>query len=97
MIDDILSQPDAADRLLAFFKKIYLREKIDYDTENLEIAVRRYNYSFYKKQLSFTDNGVMALYSLMVLCETERANLQTIIEGARYQRPPTETEKLLVI
>ena len=97
MIDDILSQPDAADRLLAFFKKIYLREKIDYDTENLEIAVRRYNYSFYKKQLSFTDNGVMALYSLMVLCETERANLQTIIEGARYQRPPTEIEKLLVI
>ena len=97
MIDDILSQPDAADRLLEFLKKIYLRGNVEYDPENLEIAVRRYNYSFYKKQLGFTDNGVMALYALMVLCETERANLQIIIEGVRYQRPPTETEKLLVI
>ena len=97
MIDEILSQPDAAEKLLALLKRIYFKDKIDYDPENLEIAVRRYNYSFYKKQLGFTDNGVMALYSLMVLCETERANLQTIIEGVRYQRPPTETEKLLVI
>ena len=97
MIDDILSRPDAADQLLDLLKKIYLKGRIEYDPENLEIAVRRYNYSFYKKQLGFTDNGVMALYSLMVLCETERANLQTIIEGVRYERPPTETEKLLVI
>ena len=97
MIDDILSQPDAAEQLLALLKKIYLRGKIEYDPENLEIAVRRYNYSFYKKQLGFTDNGTMALYALMVLCETERANLQTIIEGVRYERPPAETEKLMVI
>ena len=97
MIDEILSQPDAANRLLELLKRIYLKGRIEYDPENLEVAVRRYNYSFYKKQLGFTDNGVMALYSLMVLCETERANLQTIIEGVRYQRPPTETEKLLVI
>ena len=97
MIDDTLSQPDAADKLLELLKKIYLRDRIEYDPENLEIAVRRYNYSYYKRQLGFTDNGVMALYSLMVLCETERANLQTIIEGVRYQRPPSETEKLLVI
>lgn len=97
MIDDILSQPDAAEQLLALLKKIYLRGKIEYDPENLEVAVRRYNYSFYKKQLGFTDNGTMALYSLMVLCETERANLQTIIEGVRYERPPSETEKLMVI
>lgn len=97
MIDDILSRPDAAEQLLDLLKKVYLKGRIDLDPENLEVAVRRYNYSFYKKQLGFTDNGVMALYSLMVLCETERANLQTIIEGVRYQRPPTETEKLLVI
>ena len=97
MIDDILSQPDAADQLLNLLKKMYLKDRVEYDPENLEVTVRRYNYSFYKKQLGFTDNGVMALYSLMVLCETERANLQTIIEGARYERPPAETEKLLVI
>lgn len=97
MVDEILSQPDAADRLLGLLKRIYFKDRIEYDPENLEIAVRRYNYSFYKRQLGFTDNGVMALYSLMVLCETERANLQTIIEGVRYGRPPSETEKLLVI
>ncbi|MCH5200246.1 MAG: V-type ATPase subunit [Oscillospiraceae bacterium] len=97
MIDEILSRPDAADRLLELLRKMYLKDRIEYDPENLEIAVRRYNYSYYKRQLGFTDNGVMALYSLMVLCETERANLQTIIEGVRYQRPPSETEKLLVI
>lgn len=97
MLDEILSQPDADAKLLALLKKMYFKGKVEYDPLNLEIGIRRYNYGFYKKQLSFSQNGTMALYSLMGLCEVERSNLQKIIEGARYGRTPEETEKLLVI
>lgn len=96
MIDEILAQPDADAKLLALLKKLYFKGKIEYDPENLEIAIRRYNCNFYKKQLSFSSNGTMALYSLMGLCEVERSNLQQIIESVRYNRSPEETEKLLV-
>lgn len=96
MLDEILSQPDADVKLLALLKKIYFKDKIGYDPENLEISIHRYNYNYYKKQLTFTSNGTMALYALMGLCETERSNLQKIIEGARYNRLPSETEQFLV-
>ncbi|HBH94232.1 MAG TPA: hypothetical protein DDX91_00645 [Ruminococcaceae bacterium] len=96
VIDDILSQQDADKRLLYLLNKLYLKDKIECDPMFLEISVRRYNSSFFKKQLSFTSNGTMALYSLMGLCQVERSNLQKIIESARYERLPEETEKLLV-
>lgn len=96
-LDEILSQPDADVRLLALLKSKYLKNRIECDPQNLETAVRRYRYSFFKKQLSFCQNGTMALYSLMGLCEVERSNLQKIIESARYNRAPEETEKLLVM
>lgn len=97
VIDDILARPDADAQLLALLKRIYFKDKIPYDSENLEIAIRRYNYSFCKKQLCFSQNGTMSLYALIGLCEIERSNLQKIIEGARYNRPPAETEKFLVM
>ncbi|MBD5082137.1 MAG: V-type ATPase subunit [Ruminococcaceae bacterium] len=96
VIDDILSQPESDKKLLALLNKVYLKNKIEYDPMFLEIAVRRYNNSFFKRQLNFTSNGPMALYSLMGLCQVERSNLQKIIESARYDRSPEETEKLLV-
>ena len=97
LLDGILSQPDADKRLLALLKKVYFKNKVECDPQNLETAVRKYRYSYYKKQLSFSRNGTIALYSLMCLCEIERNNLQTIIESARYNRAPEETEKLLVM
>lgn len=96
MIDEILSQPDADKQLLALIKRLYFKNSIVCDPDNLEISIRRYNYNYYKKQLVFTENGTMALYSLMGLCEVERSNLQKIIESARYNRSPAETEQLLV-
>lgn len=96
LIDDILSQQDSDKRLLSLLDKLYLKNKIEYDPMFLEVAVRRYNYGFFKKQLRFTANGTMALYALMGLCQAERSNLQKIIESARYDRSPEETEKLLV-
>lgn len=96
VIDDILSQQDSDKKLLSLLNRLYLKNKIECDPLFLEIAVRRYNNGFFKKQLYFTSNGSMALYSLMGLCQTERSNLQTIIESARYNRSPEETEKLLV-
>lgn len=96
MIDEILAQSDADAKLLALLKRLYFKGKIEYDPENLETAIRQYNCNFYKKQLSFSSNGTMALYSLMGLCEVERSNLQKIIEAVRYNRSPEETEKLLV-
>ncbi|MCM1298083.1 MAG: V-type ATPase subunit [Firmicutes bacterium] len=97
VIDEILARPDADVQLLALLKRLYFKDRIPFDKENLEIAIRRYNYSFCKKQLCFSQNGVMSLYALMGLCETERSNLQKIIEAARYNRPPSETEKFLVM
>ena len=97
LLDEILSQPDAAQQLLNLLKKIYLKNRVEYDPENIEIAIRRYNFSYYKKQLCFSKNGTMALYALMALCEVESSNLRKIIESVRYGRPPAETEKLLVI
>lgn len=96
-LDEILAQPDADRQLLALLKKLYLKDKIEFDPLDMEIAVRRYNYAYYKKQLSFSDNGTMALYSLIYLCENECSNLKKIIESVRYGRPPDATEKLLVI
>lgn len=96
VIDEILSQQDADKKLLALLNKLYLKNKIDCDPLLLEIAINKYNYGFFKKQLNFTSNGTMALYSLMGLCQTERSNLKKIIESARYDRSPEETEKLLV-
>ena len=96
MIDEILSQPDADKQLLALIKRLYFKNTIACDPDNLEISIRRYNYNYYKRQLIFTENGTMALYSLMGLCEVERSNLQKIIESARYNRSPADTEQLLV-
>ncbi len=97
MLDDILSQPDADAKLLALMKKIYFKGNIELDSENVETSIRKYYYSFYRKNLYFSQNGTMALFSLMKLCKTERSNLQKIIESARYDRSPEETEKLLVM
>lgn len=96
VIDDILSQPDADKRLLELLNRLYFKNRIEFDSQVLETAVRKYNHSFYKKQLYYSSNGVIALYSLMGLCQTERSNLRKIIESARYDRSPEETEKLLV-
>lgn len=96
-LDEILAMPDADQRLLALLKSKYFKNRIECDPQDLETAVRRYRYSFCKRQLTFSKNGTMALYSLMELCEAERSNLQIIIESARYDRTPEETEKLLVM
>lgn len=96
VIDDILSQPDADKKLLELLNKLYLKNKTEFDSPILETAVRKYKHSFHKKQLYYSSNGVAALYSLMGLCQTERSNLRKIIESARYDRSPEETEKLLV-
>ena len=96
VIDEILSQPDADKQLLALVKRLYFKNTIACDPENLEISISRYNYNYYRKQLVFTENGTMALYALMGLCEVERSNIQKIIESARYNRSPAETEQLLV-
>lgn len=96
-IENMLSRPDADKQFLLFLKKFYFRDKIAYDPDYIDLAITEYDYVYYKNKLNFTDSGIMALYSLIVLCETERSNLQKIIEGARYNRPPDETVKLLVM
>lgn len=96
VIDEILAQPDADKQLLSLLKKLYFKNNIECDPENLEISVRRYNYNYCKKQLVFTQNGTMALYSLIGLCEVECTNIRKIVESARYNRSPAETEQLLV-
>lgn len=92
----IISSSNATVQLSELLKKSYFK-KIPYDSANPEVAMRRYDYDFYKNQLMMTENGTMALYSVMVLFEVERSNIQKIIEGIRYGLETSEIEKLLVM
>lgn len=95
-LDEILASPDADTQLISIMKQAYFRNIEEYDPDNLEVTARRYNYGYYRKKLSFSDNGTMALYSIMILFEVERSNIQKIIEGIRYGIEPAEIQKMLV-
>ena len=93
----ILVEPDASELLIGLLKNDFFKDKITLDAENPEVAIRRYDYDFSKKQLAMTENPTMALYSLMTLLEIECSNLIKIIEGVRYEIDRSEIEHLLVM
>lgn len=96
-MDEILNSSNPDDQIFELLRKKYFKDNIEYDRDNLEVAVRRYNYACFKKQLRLSKNGTMVMYSLVMLFEVERTNIRKIIEGIRYSLDPSEIEKLLVI
>ncbi len=96
-IDEILSSNNPDEKIFDILRKKYFKENIEYDRDNLEVAIRRYNFSRCKKQLRLSKNGTMVMYALVMLFEVEQTNIRKIIEGIRYSLAPQEIEKLLVI
>ena len=94
--DEILSGSDAGKKLIEMINRYYFKNNIEIDSDFLEVAIRRFNYSYYSRQFAFATSGITALYSFMVLLEVERTNLLKIIEGIRYGLEPAEIEKLVV-
>lgn len=95
-IDEILNSSKPDEQIFEILRRKYFKENIEYDRDNLEVAIRRYNFSRCKKQLRLSKNGTMVMYALVMLFEVEQTNIRKIIEGIRYSLPPQEIEKLLV-
>lgn len=96
-LTELLSGSDADKQLLLALKKSYFKDKIEINADDLDISVSKWKYRYYRKQLLFSENGIMALFSLISLFEIEQSNIRKIIEGIRYEISPTEIEKWLVV
>lgn len=95
-IDDVLGRPNADEELVKLLESRYFK-KGQADRENLETEIQRYKYRQAKKCLALSTNGMAVLYLLVTLFDIERTNLQKTIEGIRYNVPPSEIEKILVL
>lgn len=95
VVDEILSSSNADEKLVELLEKSYLRSGIT-AADNLEIEIQRYKNSRARQQLSLSQSGMTAFFSLVLLLDNERINIQKIIEGIRYDMQPSEIEKLLV-
>ncbi|SDN25408.1 V-type ATPase subunit [Acetanaerobacterium elongatum] len=67
------------------------------DFEFIEHANQQTRLSVNKRYLYFSRYPSVVFAAYMLLCRIEIENITTIIEGIRYNMPPAEIEKLLVI
>ncbi|MDR0197396.1 MAG: V-type ATPase subunit [Oscillospiraceae bacterium] len=91
-----LGEKGAADILREINGKFF-KNKIEIDKDNLEMAIRRNSYDYYRRRMRMSKNPMMVLFAFFGILETERQNVTTILESIRYSLPPPEIEKLLVI
>ena len=96
-IDDALRMQNPTDALIKLLSERCVTGRISVDESFPELAAMRSHYEFFRHRLSLTCDEKEALFSLVVLMETERMNLQKIIEGVRYGEQPSEIEKLVII
>jgi len=75
----------------------YFKSKIGIDKDNLEIAIRRDAYNYYRRMLRTSDNYAEVLFAFYGLAEVQRQNVATVIESIRYALPIAEIEKMLVV
>ncbi len=96
-IDSALSAQNPSTALITLLSERCVPKNILVDSDFPENGIARADYSFFKRKLAFAKNEAEALYALIVLLETERTNLQKIIEGIRYSLPPQEIEQYVII
>lgn len=96
-IDEALKAPDPVSELKKLFIRKKLAEKIKREDDCPELGAGAMSYRFFRHRLALAENETEALYSLMVLFETEAMNVYRIIEGVRYGLPPEEIEKYIII
>ncbi len=86
------------DEMLELFEKsIYAKKITTINPEIVEKNISQIRYKSSKGSLQNANFAPVALYSFMNLCDNEAHNLINIIEGIRYNVPPTIIEKLLII
>ena len=96
-IDAALKSQNPTDSLIKLLSDRCVSEKISIDDDFPELAAMRSHYEFFRHTLALTCDETESLFALVVLLETERMNLQKIIEGVRYGELPSEIEKLVII
>lgn len=95
-IDDALSAQEPSEALLRLLTERCVSRNIAVEEDSPETGIARENYEYFRHRLALTSNEAEALYALMILLDTERTNLQKIIEGIRYSVPPQEIEKFII-
>lgn len=96
-IDDALSAQNSSEALLRLLSERCISRNIAVEEDSPETGIARENYEYFRHRLALTSNEIEALYALMILLDTERTNLQKIIEGIRYSIPPQEIEKFIIV
>lgn len=96
-IDDALSAQNPTEALLRLLSERCISRNIAVEEDSPETGIARGNYEYFRHRLALASNEIEALYALMILLDTERTNLQKIIEGIRYSIPPQEIEKFIIV
>jgi len=88
---------DSSDEVLAYLKNSkYGLQVGDIEHYFIENTIREIEYRVCSKMLHITSNAITTLAAYIFLAEAETKNIINIIEGIRYNLPPSEISKLLV-
>lgn len=96
-IDTALKSQNSTDALIKLMADRCVSGRISIDENFPELAAARAHYNYFRHRLALTCDEIESLFSLIVLAETERMNLQKVIEGIRYGEAPSEIEQLVII
>ncbi len=96
-IDGALKSQNPTDALIKLMSDRCVSGKIGIDDSFPELSAARSHYEFFRHRIALATDETESLFALIVLLETERMNLQKIIEGIRYGEAPSEIEKLVII
>lgn len=96
-IDAALRSQTPTDALIKLMCDKCVPRKISVDENFPELAAANAHYDFFRHRLALTCDETESMFAISVLLETQRMNLQKIIEGIRYGEAPYEIEKLIII
>ncbi len=96
-IDAALRSQYPTDALIKLMCDRCVPQRISVDESFPELAAARSHYEFFRHRLALTCDETESVVALIVLLETQRTNLQKVIEGIRYGEAPSEIEKLVII
>lgn len=96
-IDNALKNQNPTDALISLLAERCVPKNIMIDEDFPELGTMKAHYEYFRHRLALTSDETEAVFSLLVLADNERRNLQKIIEGIRYGELPSEIEKLVII
>lgn len=96
-IDNALKSQNPTAALINLLSERCLKRDMSVDEDFPELSALKGDYKFFRHSLAISRNEAEAVFSLMILAENERMNIQKIIEGIRYNELPSDIEKLVII